>query len=217
MALLKTGSIQAVLINQTENISYETILAEIKNLDFVVPVFGCKIQNPIDLVKMNGADAYLVKPVSKDQLFTLLDRLCPQAGTILIADDEAEVVRLYHRMLAARKKDYRILTAPNGEISLELMREFHPDCVLLDLSMPEKDGMAVLREKMADSTMDGIKVIITSAHDPVGNVIVSQSLWVAKENGLSVRQMVSSIESLTQVLAPNRWSTDSIKQEDPSA
>lgn len=63
--------------------------------------------------------------------------------TILIADDST-FLRLILRDVFS--KNYRILEAEDGENAVKLFREERPDVVLLDVVMPERDGMGALRE-----------------------------------------------------------------------
>lgn len=63
---------------------------------------------------------------------------------ILVIDDEAQITRVLRRSLAAHRYDVR--TASDGESGLELFRDFRPDLVITDLSMPEISGIEVCRE-----------------------------------------------------------------------
>ena len=69
--------------------------------------------------------------------------------TILIVEDEpdiAETVELY-----LRKEGYRTERARDGKRALELWRAAQPDLLLLDIGLPELDGLEVLRRVRADS------------------------------------------------------------------
>ncbi len=63
---------------------------------------------------------------------------------ILVVDDEAPILRLLRRILTA--SGYEVLIAASGLEGLELAHQKQPDLILLDLSMPGMDGMAVCRE-----------------------------------------------------------------------
>ena len=63
---------------------------------------------------------------------------------ILVIDDEPQITRVLRRSLLAHRYDVR--TASDGESGLDLFRDFHPDLVVTDLSMPEISGIEVCRE-----------------------------------------------------------------------
>lgn len=63
---------------------------------------------------------------------------------ILVIDDEFQITRVLKRSLGAHRYDVR--TASDGESGLDLFRDFHPDLVITDLSMPEMSGIEVCRE-----------------------------------------------------------------------
>jgi two-component system KDP operon response regulator KdpE len=70
-----------------------------------------------------------------------------QQGTkrrILVVDDEAPILRLLRRILTA--SGYEVVVAASGLEGVELAHQQQPDLILLDLSMPGMDGMAVCRE-----------------------------------------------------------------------
>jgi two-component system, OmpR family, KDP operon response regulator KdpE len=62
---------------------------------------------------------------------------------ILVIDDEFQITRVLKRSLGAHRYDVR--TASDGEAGLDLFRDFHPDLVITDLSMPEMSGIEVCR------------------------------------------------------------------------
>lgn len=61
--------------------------------------------------------------------------------SILIIDDEEDIRELLSYNL--KKEGYTVLTAENGEIGLGIMREHHPELIILDVMMPGMDGIEV--------------------------------------------------------------------------
>jgi len=62
---------------------------------------------------------------------------------ILVIDDEFQITRVLKRSLGAHRYDVR--TASDGESGLDLFRDFRPDLVITDLSMPAMSGIEVCR------------------------------------------------------------------------
>jgi nitrogen regulation protein NR(I) len=73
--------------------------------------------------------------------FSFLERKKMQ--TILIVDDDKSIRYSLKRML---EEKYSILTAHNGEEALSLVKETSPDLVIMDIKMPGRNGIEVLRE-----------------------------------------------------------------------
>ena len=64
--------------------------------------------------------------------------------TILIADDEPEIRTLLRLYL--ENENYQIIEAENGKQALELLKKEHVDLCLLDIMMPEMDGIEMCRQ-----------------------------------------------------------------------
>ncbi len=67
-----------------------------------------------------------------------------QARRVLVVDDAPEFLELISGML--RKEGYDVSEAPDGNTGVELAREIDPDLVILDLTLPDIDGMEVCRQ-----------------------------------------------------------------------
>ena len=63
---------------------------------------------------------------------------------VLVIDDQPNVRALLDFLL--RQKGFDVTLAENGRTGLQLYRQEHPDVILLDLQMPELDGVAVLKQ-----------------------------------------------------------------------
>ncbi len=79
---------------------------------------------------------------------------------LLLVDDEESIRILYSEEF--KDDGYDVMTAENGHDALEIFNEKRPDLVILDIQMPDMDGIDVLRKmKMQDST---VPVILSTAY-----------------------------------------------------
>jgi CheY-like chemotaxis protein len=82
---------------------------------------------------------------------------------ILIVDDSEDLVEVYRDTLAL--KGFDVETAFDGEEGLRRVSEFHPDVVLLDMMMPDVDGLEFLARLAASSPTPVPRVIANSGFD----------------------------------------------------
>ena len=80
---------------------------------------------------------------------------------ILVVDD-TEAIRLGLSLLLKRS-GHEPVCAPGGAEALALLKQGRPDLILLDLSMPEVDGIEVLEELREWPEMAGVPVVVYSA------------------------------------------------------
>lgn len=80
---------------------------------------------------------------------------------ILIADDEPDILEFVTYNLI--KEGYQVSTASNGIEALEKAKEVEPHLILLDIMMPELDGVEVCRELRANSGFDNTIIAFLTA------------------------------------------------------
>src|SRR5512135_3106616 len=81
---------------------------------------------------------------------------------ILLADDHM-IVREGMRSLLEKEKEMEVVAvADNGRMALKLARELRPDVVVMDIAMPEMNGIEATRRLSGE--MPGIRVLILSMH-----------------------------------------------------
>ncbi|MBF0100403.1 MAG: response regulator [Desulfobacterales bacterium] len=80
--------------------------------------------------------------------------------TILLIEDEPELKDVLCKIL--EEEGYDILKAENGKDGVDLFHQHHPDLVITDLRMPQKDGLYVINEVVQSKR--GVDVIILTGH-----------------------------------------------------
>ena len=144
--------------------------------------------------------------------------------TLLIVDDEKQNRLLLTELFGTT---YKIIQAKNGVQALEKARQHRPDLILLDVLMPEMDGMDVLRELKRDDATRLIPVIFITAldsatdeenglnlgavdyiskpfHPPIVRVRVRNQLQLVHQRRLL--EQLASLDGLTSI--PNRRQFD---------
>ena len=80
---------------------------------------------------------------------------------ILIAEDEPNIVTSLEFLM--RKCDYEVRVARDGEEALQLVEDFRPNVVLLDVMMPLKNGFEVCRRIRENPDLRGTRIVMLSA------------------------------------------------------
>lgn len=88
--------------------------------------------------------------------------------TVLVVEDNEEVVQMVADNL---KEAYNVLTAKNGRMGLELVRNEHVDIVISDVMMPVMDGQEMCRRIKNDIELSHIPVILLTARQTLENRI----------------------------------------------
>ncbi|MCL6634407.1 MAG: sigma-54 dependent transcriptional regulator [Peptococcaceae bacterium] len=131
---------------------------------------------------------------------------------ILVIDDEEHMCWALER--AMRQEGYQVFTATRGQQGLDLIREEAPSLVILDLKMPEMDGMEVLRR--AKEMQPKLPVIILTAHGTIETAIEAMKMGAADfitkpfdldelkiviKKALMISQLVTEVSFLRSELA----------------
>jgi CheY-like chemotaxis protein len=83
------------------------------------------------------------------------------ARIVVVEDNELNMDLLVRRLV---KRGFEVVTAVDGLQALEVTRSSKPDLVLMDMSLPEMDGVEVTRLLRADASLEGLPVIALTAH-----------------------------------------------------
>jgi two-component system NtrC family sensor kinase len=84
---------------------------------------------------------------------------------ILVVDDNEDILNVIQRVLA--HASYQISTAVNGRAALEAARKDLPDLILLDVMLPEIDGLTVCRELKGDPATRGTMILLVTGRGSI--------------------------------------------------
>lgn len=132
----------------------------------------------------------------------------PTKIKILIADDEEDILEFVSYNL--RKEGYHVYTAKNGKEAIKKAREHIPHLIILDVMMPEMDGMETCREMRQISKLNDTIITFLTARDEVYSQIagleagaddyitkpIKQNLLISKIKSLLRRQLDLKLEDV---------------------
>lgn len=84
--------------------------------------------------------------------------------TIVMIDDNVLDLRLARRIILSGG-DYNLIEAETGREGLKAIYNYHPDLIVLDLNLPDMDGMTIFETLQKDNALSEIPIIIYSARD----------------------------------------------------
>lgn len=130
---------------------------------------------------------------------------------ILIADDDPQILRALRITLTARR--YDIVTASTGVEAINVAISEHPDLYMLDLGMPELDGMDVIHALRGWTTAPILVVSgRTGAGDKVDALDAGADDYVTKP--FSIDELLARIRALTRRVLPQEEAQPSVRVGD---
>jgi CheY-like chemotaxis protein len=80
---------------------------------------------------------------------------------ILVVDDDEDIARFVEMNLVM--EGFEVVVAHDGAVALDMVRKTVPDLIILDLMMPEVDGVEVTRRLRADALTSALPIIMLTA------------------------------------------------------
>jgi two-component system, OmpR family, response regulator MtrA len=115
---------------------------------------------------------------------------------VLVADDEEDIVGLVTTII--ERSGHEVISVRDGAQALAALRRRRPDLVVLDISMPEIDGLEVLRRIRADEETSELPVLLLSAQAQEADVrqgfATGASAYVKKP--FSPRELAQRVDEL---------------------
>ena len=115
---------------------------------------------------------------------------------VLVVDDEVDLVEILKKRLETNGCD--VVTANNGRTALEMVKSEKPDAVLLDVMMPEVDGLTVLKEIRAKDANLPVFIITAFSNEErikiAGKLNVSGYIVKTQDLAAEIKNIVSIID-----------------------
>ncbi len=127
-------------------------------------------------------------------------------ATILLVDDNQELLDTYADLLPLL--GYQVLTAPDGAAGLEVFEQSprRPDCVVIDVRMPELDGYQLVRLFRGDPSTDQTPLVILTAMtqevDQLRGLLSGADFYLTKP--VSPETLIATIEQAIHLDAAQR-------------
>ena len=149
----------------------------------------------LDAVDVDGIVEYIDAVKRKKGTFpqTPPPKMPSTAKKILIIDDEQEISEMLYSFLIPH--NYKVFLAFNGQMGLEYFEEIRPDIVLLDLKMPDIDGLEVLKiiRKVSETPV----VIITGHPQDVSDIhLADLKIEGYIEKPISLQAVINTLKFL---------------------
>ena len=102
------------------------------------------------------------------------------AQTLMIVDDDPQLMRVLAMFFDL--EGYHVIQARNGREALDMLQEYSPDLILLDLMMPEVGGEEVVRQIRANRKLSHVPVVIFTAAETRADELMAAgaSSFIAK-------------------------------------
>jgi DNA-binding response OmpR family regulator len=94
--------------------------------------------------------------------------------TILVVDDQKDFAQLVERTL--NQEGYDVILAADGTTGLRIAREHHPDLVVLDLTMPDIDGLEICKVLRSEPRHARLPILVLSARASAADRILGLEL-----------------------------------------
>lgn len=82
---------------------------------------------------------------------------------VLLIEDDTAVAEMYK--LGLELDGYTVVVAPDGESGLYLAKQLTPDVIVLDIALPDMNGLALLDKMRAEPQLRAIPTLILTNHD----------------------------------------------------
>lgn len=123
------------------------------------------------------------------------------AKKILIADDEQNIVISLEFLM--KREGFAVSVANDGQEALDKVRSESPDLVLLDVMMPHKNGYEVCQEIRADSSLQGVRILMLTAKgremEVTKGLAMGADAYMTKP--FSTKDLVAKVKSLLDIPA----------------
>lgn len=190
---------RAVILNHPP----DTDLPIPETLSLPIPIIECSLPSYSWLAHDLKVMACLNKPILAQDFLTEVE----QAGelrSVLIVDDDRGFCHLIERILRRKHDALAIRSAYSGEEGLTELLIDPPDLLILDLIMPEMDGVRLLDQMHRDAILRDIPVILLTASSYTEEMWTQEKsqLIIRRPGGLFPLEVLRCLQSVIDIVEP---------------
>ncbi len=167
-----------------------------------LPIISIPLQDRFTSPRPLSVHEYLLKPVTRERLFQAISRLPHSIGTILIVDDDLQLAELLSRMLESAGRRWRTIKSFAGQEALNRMFREPPDLVMLDLALPDVDGLTVLETMRGSHLLADTPVIVMSGREHLEMIEGGHSLSIARGKRFSSSELLGYLRLIVSARLP---------------
>ncbi len=178
-----------------------------------IPVIMITIDDDRNTGFALGAVEYMTKPIDSERLVELVDhhrhdRILKDnsEGYILIVEDDTSLRELMHRNLD--QAGWEVIEALDGRAALDQIAKRRPSLILLDLMLPELNGVQVIDELRTMPEGQSIPIIVLTAKDltPTEHQLLNGSVdQILQKGTYSSEELLRNICTLTVVYTQHQY------------
>jgi DNA-binding response OmpR family regulator len=131
----------------------------------------------------------------------------PVMNTILAVEDDADVRSTIQRAL--QREGHCVLEAESGEQALRMARQYQPDVIILDITLPDTNGFAICADLRSMPRVDYVPILFLSSHQSAQ--FVAKALDCGGDDYLrkpfAIRELKARVRALLR-RAPNRHGSE---------
>ena len=162
-----------------------------------VPLMACPLPGEEHLRQRLAVQGYLAKPVTRQGLWDALRRFGEGIDRVLIVDDDPDFVQLLTRLLDDRVRRYEAIAAYTGQHALQLIESRQPDLLLLDLSLPDIDGLQVIERVRGNPRCRELPIVVVSAQEDMDTLeALASDIHVARAQGFRTGEVLQWIQHM---------------------
>ncbi|WP_017315249.1 ATP-binding protein [Mastigocladopsis repens] len=160
-----------------------------------IPILVISVVDNEKQVMAQGADGFLIKPVDRFLLLNKISTLVKQdrQQKLLLIDDDQASRYVLKQLLVHIPLD--ILEAADGREGIRLAQLENPDCIVLDMTMPELSGIDVLDQLKSNRVTTSIPVIVNTSKQ-----IESQEQKFLAEHAVAILSKETLSQEVARVL-----------------
>jgi signal transduction histidine kinase/CheY-like chemotaxis protein len=199
-AEIARGTCRALLVNVTspQNVWAAAESARVQFPD--IPILGCCYNHTTNPMVSAGAQAYLMKPLTKKQLQQAIEEVGSDIAHILVVDDEKDSRELLTIFSQIYDDSVRVTAVADGKEAFAVMHKQHIDLVLLDLLLRNERGFDILLQMQQDPALAEIPVIMVTAQDANIPSAHTPLLLATVGRGFTLEQLTDGIQDLTTLM-----------------